>query len=164
MVSEATHCYTSRLRITVQTRPSSEAFLRLAALLVVTFAITMIFEIFVVQTPYSPLQLALPIAPFVQLRETAITLSLFALALAALAPRLAPEGGGEPWGLFGLYSVGAVGTVCTLAVAAALGMNAVQVIDPRPGSSAIFAVRALFGLCLLVSALVALRRVFRRNP
>lgn len=146
------------------TRPSSLAFLRLSVALLAAGALTMLVEIFVVQTPYSPYQIALPIAPFVQLRDSSLLLSLFAFALGVAVPRVARTPSDEPWGLFSVYAVGALGTVVTLAVAAALGMNAVQIIDPRPGSSLIFAVRAAFGLCLLATLLVVLRRVFRRSP
>lgn len=133
----------------------SPAFERLSLVLLATGVLTMIFEIFVRQTPYSPYQLALPIAPFEQLRDTAIALSVFGFLLASRAEGRLP---------FVLYAVGSLGSVLTLAVAAALGMNAVQIIDPRPGSSLIFAVRAVFALLVIGVLVIELRRVFRRTP
>lgn len=144
-------------------RKTALALLRLTMILLLASVGTMILEIFVRQTPYSPYQIALPIDPFEQLRGTALVLALVGFCLHSLVER-GLFGAKEPWALVGLFGTGAVGTVVTLAVAASLGMNAVQIIDPRPGSSLIFAVRAVFALCLLSAFALVMRPVFRRSP
>ena len=94
-------------------RKTALALLRLTMILLLASVGTMILEIFVRQTPYSPYQIALPIDPFEQLRGTALVLALVGFCLHSLVER-GLFGAKEPWALVGLFGTGAVGTVVNL--------------------------------------------------
>jgi len=138
--------------------PTSRWFLRLGALTLVAGLVAGVFELMATQAPYTPLHFGVLAAPFAQLRASGLWLSLFAFVAAGLRPRLGER---EPWILFGLYALGTLMSLSAMAWAAAQGMMAIQVFDPRPGAGWIAITRLAGQGLILLAAVDACRRLLR---
>jgi len=136
-------------------------FLRLGALTLLIGLGAGVFELMATQAPYTPLHFGVLAAPFSQLRGAAFWLGLFAFVCAWLRPRLGSER--ASWILFGLVSAGSVLSLSAMAWAAAEGMMAIQVFDPRPGAGWLAIVRLLGQGLVLIAALDVARRLLRRG-
>jgi len=115
-------------------------FLRLGALSLLVGLGAGVFELMATQAPYTPLHFGVLAAPFSQLRGAAFWLGLFAFVCA-----------------------GSVLSLSAMAWAAAEGMMAIQVFDPRPGAGWLAIVRLLGQGLVLIAALDVARRLLRRG-
>lgn len=106
-----------------------------------------VWEVLAVQSPDSPFHFGVLAGPVVQLRSHCFALGAVCVGLSCLWPVLGLESG---WLLLGAFLTGALFETAALTWAAANGMLAVQVFDPRPDARLMLYLRAFgHGLSLL---------------
>jgi len=114
-------------------------------------ALTGIWEGLALQSPVSPLHLGVLAGPIAQLRLACFGFGTGALVLGPCWPTLYAERRGRA--VLGLLVLGAGGQLLSLAYAAAFGLLAVQLNDPRADARAVVYVR--FAAQLLTAAALA---------
>ena len=112
-----------------------------------------VWEVLALQPPDSPLHLGLLSGPIAQLRTFAFALGTSAVLIGSLWPALYADGQGR-WVAW-LLVVGAVLHVIVLVFAAARGLLAVQLLDPRGDARALLYGRGV-ALSLTFGAVIAL--------
>ncbi|MDH5492201.1 MAG: hypothetical protein OEY14_09620 [Myxococcales bacterium] len=140
-------------------RPSARYLVRLGALVLIFAIFVGVWELVAAQAPYTPLDFGLLEAPARQLRQHALAIGLLLLLGAWLLPWVAPER--EPKVLLGLITLGTLLSLGAMTWAAAAGMMAIQIFDPR-GDARLLAYLRLIGQGILaLAALEYLRRLLR---
>jgi hypothetical protein len=126
--------------------PEARLLTRLGLLLWLAAALATVWELLALQPPDSPLHLGVLAGPIAQLRNFAFAQGVAALLIARLQP--------ARWVAW-LFALGAVVHVLALSYAAARGLLAVQLLDPRLDARSTLYVRA-FAHALSMVALIAL--------
>jgi hypothetical protein len=127
-------------------------FLAVAGLgLWVLSGLCQVWEVLAVQSPDSPFHLGVLAGPVAQLRSHCFGLGAVCVGLSCLWPLFKLEPG---WLLLGVFFAGVVLETAALTWAAASGMLAAQVFDPRPDARLMLYLRA-FGHALNLIAGVA---------
>src|SRR5512139_1521602 len=130
----------------MELRPADRALVSLALALLLLGGLAGVWELFALQAPYTPLRAPQLPAPVAQLRGFAFTLGLLLLGVTWLRPHWAPEGAPRRW-LVTLFA-GTAASVGALAYGAFTSSLVTQIVDPRPDSSPLFALRAVGHLLL----------------
>jgi hypothetical protein len=126
--------------------PEARLLTRLGLWLWLAAAVATVWELLALQPPDSPLHLGVLAGPIAQLRNFAFAHGVAALVIARLQP--------ARW-LAGLLAAGAILHLLALSYAAARGLLAVQLLDPRLDARLTLYARA-FAHSLTLIALIAL--------
>ena len=116
----------------MKTRTDQKVLIRLGLVALVVGVATLIWELLALQAPYTPAAIDSLAAPVAQLRATAITTGLIALATSSALPHVA-----EPlpkWWLIGVC-IAVAAMLLVLGACAAANVMGLQLYDPQPRAS-----------------------------
>ena len=149
----------------MSTRSDCTVLLRLGLVALSVGVLALVWELFALQAPYTPVSIGTLAAPVAQLRATAITTGLIAMAASATLPHAVPPL--PTWWLRGVcIAVGAM--LVALAACAAANVMGIQLYDPQPSASLFVYARlvteGVAGLFLLDLTRRALRSRADKSP